>query len=118
MRRLVAAPPSRVFQAPRRNRFGHARARDIALQGPAYAAGDTVTEPGLVQLFKLEAGPAESEGHASSRVISVPPATIEEGAARTAASTAAPALGATVTAKAGSSIYGPGASKENDWEEF
>jgi len=106
----------------------------------------------LVRVFRLESGQA-AQGNVRSQVISVPPATIEEGvpraprastaprshgggtAARAAGAAAAPrtasrpassssmgakpaALGTAATAMAGSTVYGPGASKEDDWEEF
>lgn len=121
----------------------------------------------LVRVFRLESGRSEQQG--PSGVISVPPATIEEGERRSqrptaargngasrptgsgsgasapaapaapASRPAAPALGgmkpalagatagagaaagaaaATATAVSGSTTYGPGVSKEDDWEEF
>ena len=119
----------------------------------------------LVRVFKVEANQAPNDS--GSKVISVPPATIEEGVrkpasrpagparataaaapSRSASSTAntkapsaaapkpaRPALGGIApslatagagiamaprptVAAAGKSVYGPGASKEDDWEEF
>src|SRR5690554_2695896 len=109
----------------------------------------------LVNFFKVDANQARSSSQ-SATVISVPPATIEEGVRRSSrpasqaprgngsraqpqgspeqaapakepaskpAARPAPALGAkpalaAATATAGSATYGPGASKEDDWEEF
>lgn len=113
----------------------------------------------LVRVFRLESGhqgyaQGQNQGQAAGRpeaqrVISVPPAVIEEGTPRTGRPSAQPrgagagsgtrgagaaagrpstsparpgatpaALGTAATAKAGSTVYGPGASKEDDWEEF
>ena len=119
----------------------------------------------LVRVFKVEANQASPA--AGNKVISVPPATIEEGVRKSAsrpagptrataaaapsrptastAETKAPSAGASKPARpalggiapslatagagiamaprpamaaAGKSVYGPGASKEDDWEEF
>lgn len=105
----------------------------------------------LVRTFKLDA----NQDTGNSTVISVPPATIEEGVPRTSRPTqsqyagasasqrdrdtaarpapakatekqaaparpsmAKPALASAAIATAGSATYGPGASKEDEWEEF
>ena len=103
----------------------------------------------LVRTFKLDA----NQDTGKSTVISVPPATIEEGVPRTSRPTqsqyagasasqrdtaarpapakatekkaaparpsmAKPALASAAIATAGSATYGPGASKEDEWEEF
>lgn len=136
--------------------------QNAALVEESAAAADSLNDQAkrlveLVSVFRLAAGQggAQSGGQNASQrastVISVPPATIEDGvrrprpssppprgaagaardtnpagpAAKPASQPAAtkPALGAkpalaAATATAGSATYGPGASKEDDWEEF
>ena len=133
--------------------------QNAALVEESAAASDSLNDQAqrlveLVRVFRLEAG--QATGKEQSKVISVPPATIEDGVPRNSRPTqsqrgaasatvardtqgrqtarkaaesqpsTAPALGAkpalasasAATATAGTATYGPGASKEDDWEEF
>lgn len=139
--------------------------QNAALVEQSAAAADSLNDQAkrlveLVSVFRLSA--SQAHGKESNNVISVPPATIEDGVRRSrpashasrpgaapggqrdtaaAADTRAeapsrpapkpadrpaerPALGAkpaalsAATATAGSATYGPGTSKEDDWEEF
>ncbi|HLT99065.1 MAG TPA: methyl-accepting chemotaxis protein [Burkholderiaceae bacterium] len=132
--------------------------QNAALVEQSAAAADSLNDQAkrlveLVSVFRLNAN--QTRGQETSNVISVPPATIEEGvrrprpAAQASRPTATagqrdsgaeetknqavsrptskpaerPALGAkpalaAATATAGASTYGPGTSKEDDWEEF
>ncbi len=143
--------------------------QNAALVEQSAAASDSLNDQAqrlleLVRVFRVDSNASSSQRQAS-QVISVPPATIEDGVPRAsrpasghtrstqngagtrgaaaprseapkaarkpAAPSAAPALGrkpalgaaaaaapTTVTASDGSSTYGPGTSKEDDWEEF
>lgn len=134
--------------------------QNAALVEQSAAASDSLNDQAqrlveLVRVFRLEAG--QNTAKEQSTVISVPPATIEDGVPRSSrptssarassaasasaaaarethprataakapstkspapASGAKPALASAATATAGSATYGPGASKEDDWEEF
>ncbi|NLC35009.1 MAG: methyl-accepting chemotaxis protein [Alcaligenaceae bacterium] len=147
--------------------------QNAALVEQSAAASDSLNDQAqrlleLVRAFKLDHSQSSAQQRQPSQVISVPPATIEDGVPRAsrpassharsshngagaraaaaprseppkaarkpaapAAAPSAPALGSkpalgaaaaaaatTVTATHGSATYGPGTSKEDDWEEF